>query len=162
MLTERPGTCIKATYEEAGRSPLRGPGRPTVLAPLSLCTGVRGRGVLRRRIALGACRFAARPGESEAWVAGTCYDPTDKRSPRIMEEGGASRSPRRSPPSSGSRPSSGASPLRARVRQAKTPRAHHSDRCQRVRPLPRRRAPSWPYGEAGGGQVRARFLRAEP
>jgi hypothetical protein len=37
---------------------------------------------------LGACRFAARPGESEAWVAGTCHDPTDKRSPRVMEEEG--------------------------------------------------------------------------
>jgi hypothetical protein len=43
---------------------------------------------LSLRVALGACRFAARPGESEAWVAGTCHDPTDKRSPRVMEEEG--------------------------------------------------------------------------
>jgi hypothetical protein len=39
------------------------------------------------RIALGACRFKARPGEGDAWVAGTCHDPTDRRSPRILEEG---------------------------------------------------------------------------
>jgi len=44
---------------------------------------------LRLRIALGACRFRAKPGESEAWVAGTCHDATDRRSPRIMEEGGS-------------------------------------------------------------------------
>jgi hypothetical protein len=44
---------------------------------------------LSLRIALGACRFRARPGESEAWVAGTCYDPTDRRSPRIIEEAGS-------------------------------------------------------------------------
>jgi hypothetical protein len=43
---------------------------------------------LSLRVALGACRFAARPGESEAWVAGTCHDPTDMRSPRVMEEEG--------------------------------------------------------------------------
>jgi hypothetical protein len=41
---------------------------------------------LRLRIALGACRFKARPGEGDAWVAGTCHDPTDGRSPRILEE----------------------------------------------------------------------------
>jgi hypothetical protein len=39
------------------------------------------------RIALGACRFKARPGEGDAWVAGTCHDPTDRRSPRTLEEG---------------------------------------------------------------------------
>jgi hypothetical protein len=44
---------------------------------------------LRVRVALGACRFKAKPGQSEAWVAGKCYDPTDRRSPRIMEEGGS-------------------------------------------------------------------------
>jgi hypothetical protein len=44
---------------------------------------------LRLRIALGACRFNARSGEGETWIAGTCYDPTDRRSPRIMEEGGS-------------------------------------------------------------------------
>ena len=44
---------------------------------------------LRLRIALGACRFNARSSEGEAWIAGTCYDPTDRRSPRIMEEGGS-------------------------------------------------------------------------
>src|SRR5918999_316558 len=42
---------------------------------------------LHLRIALGACRFEARPGESDAWVAGTYHDPTDRRSPRILEEG---------------------------------------------------------------------------
>ena len=38
------------------------------------------------RIALGACRFAARPGEGEEWVAGTYNDPTDRRPLRILEE----------------------------------------------------------------------------
>src|ERR687895_474528 len=42
---------------------------------------------LHLRIALGACRFEARPGESDAWVAGTYHDPTDRRSARILEEG---------------------------------------------------------------------------
>jgi hypothetical protein len=43
---------------------------------------------LHLRIALGACRFKAEPGEREEWVTGTCYDPTGKRAPRIVEEGG--------------------------------------------------------------------------
>ena len=38
------------------------------------------------RIALGACRFRARPGEGEEWVAGTYNDPTDRRPLRIVEE----------------------------------------------------------------------------
>src|SRR5215217_4040871 len=38
------------------------------------------------RIALGACRFKARPGEGDEWVAGTYSDPTDRRSLRIVEE----------------------------------------------------------------------------
>jgi hypothetical protein len=38
------------------------------------------------RIALGACRFTARPGEGEEWVAGTYSDPTDRRPFRILEE----------------------------------------------------------------------------
>ena len=38
------------------------------------------------RIALGACRFTARPGEGEEWVAGTYNDPTDRRPLRILEE----------------------------------------------------------------------------
>src|ERR687893_2276265 len=38
------------------------------------------------RIALGACRFTARPGEGEEWVAGTYTDPTDRRPLRIVEE----------------------------------------------------------------------------
>jgi hypothetical protein len=42
---------------------------------------------LHLRIALGACRFKATPGEGDAWVAGTYHDPTDRRSPRILEEG---------------------------------------------------------------------------
>jgi hypothetical protein len=41
------------------------------------------------RIALGACRFEARPGEGDAWVAGTYHDPTGRRSARIVEEGGS-------------------------------------------------------------------------
>ena len=44
---------------------------------------------LSLRVALGACRISARPGEGEAWVAGICYDPSDKRSPIVMEEGGS-------------------------------------------------------------------------
>ncbi len=39
------------------------------------------------RIALGACRFQARVGEGETWITGVCHDPTDRRSPRILEEG---------------------------------------------------------------------------
>jgi hypothetical protein len=38
------------------------------------------------RIALGACRFVARPGEGDEWVAGTYSDPTDRRPLRIVEE----------------------------------------------------------------------------
>jgi hypothetical protein len=38
------------------------------------------------RIALGACRFKARPGEGDEWVAGTYNDPTDRRPLRIIEE----------------------------------------------------------------------------
>jgi hypothetical protein len=38
------------------------------------------------RVALGACRFTARPGEGEEWVAGTYTDPTDRRPLRIVEE----------------------------------------------------------------------------
>jgi hypothetical protein len=41
---------------------------------------------LHLRIALGACRFTARSGESEDWVAGTYSDPTDRRPCRILEE----------------------------------------------------------------------------
>jgi hypothetical protein len=46
---------------------------------------------LHLRIALGACRLEARPGEREAWVSGTCHDPTGNRAPRIVEEGGTVR-----------------------------------------------------------------------
>src|SRR5918997_6995501 len=42
---------------------------------------------LHLRIALGACRFKVRPGEGDAWVAGTYHDPTDRRPARILEEG---------------------------------------------------------------------------
>lgn len=38
------------------------------------------------RIALGACRFNARPGDVDAWVAGIYSDPTDRRPLRIVEE----------------------------------------------------------------------------
>jgi hypothetical protein len=44
---------------------------------------------LHLRIALGACRFKARSGEGDAWVIGTHHDPTDRRSARILEEGGS-------------------------------------------------------------------------
>jgi hypothetical protein len=40
----------------------------------------------RLRIALGACRFAARAGEGDEWVAGTYSDPTDRRPLRLAEE----------------------------------------------------------------------------
>jgi hypothetical protein len=43
-------------------------------------------GNLQLRIALGACRFKARPGEGDEWVAGTYRDPTDRRPLRIVEE----------------------------------------------------------------------------
>src|SRR5215204_4904736 len=43
---------------------------------------------LHLRIALGAYRFKARPGDGEDWVAGTCHDPTGKRAPRVLEEEG--------------------------------------------------------------------------
>lgn len=42
---------------------------------------------LHLRIALAACHFKAKPGEGEAWITGTCYDPTGKRPPTIVEEG---------------------------------------------------------------------------
>ena len=38
------------------------------------------------RIALGACRFKARPGEDKDWVTGTYDDPTDRRPLKITEE----------------------------------------------------------------------------
>src|ERR671921_1436216 len=38
------------------------------------------------RIALGACRFKARPGEVDEWIAGTYSDATDRRPLRIVEE----------------------------------------------------------------------------
>jgi hypothetical protein len=44
---------------------------------------------LRLRIALGACRFKGNPGDGEAWVAGTCHDPTGERQPRVLGEGGS-------------------------------------------------------------------------
>jgi hypothetical protein len=44
---------------------------------------------LNLRVALGACRFAARPAEGEVWVSGICHDPTGKRSPRVIEEAGS-------------------------------------------------------------------------
>ena len=42
---------------------------------------------LHLRVALGACRFRARPGEGDAWVAGKYHDPTDRRPLRLLEEG---------------------------------------------------------------------------
>jgi hypothetical protein len=46
---------------------------------------------LHLRIALGACRFKAEPGEGEDWIVGTCHDPTDSRPPSTLEEGGTVR-----------------------------------------------------------------------
>jgi hypothetical protein len=46
---------------------------------------------LHLRIALGACRFKAEPGEGGNWVTGTCHDPTGNRPPRTLEEGGTVR-----------------------------------------------------------------------
>jgi hypothetical protein len=46
---------------------------------------------LHLRIALAACRFKAEPGEGEAWITVTYHDPTAKRLPRIVEEGGPVR-----------------------------------------------------------------------
>jgi hypothetical protein len=43
------------------------------------------------RIALGACRFRAEPGEGEAWITGICHDPTGKRAPTIAEDEGTVR-----------------------------------------------------------------------
>ena len=43
---------------------------------------------LHLRLALGACRLEARSGEGEAWITGVCHDPTGKRAPRILDEGG--------------------------------------------------------------------------
>jgi hypothetical protein len=43
---------------------------------------------LHLRIALAACHFKAKPGEGDAWITGTCHDPTGKRPPTIAEEGG--------------------------------------------------------------------------
>jgi hypothetical protein len=39
---------------------------------------------LHLRIALGTCRFEARPGKVQGWVAGTCHDPTGNRTPKII------------------------------------------------------------------------------
>ncbi len=46
---------------------------------------------LHLRIALGACRFRAVPGEGEAWITGICHDPTGKRASRILQEEGIVR-----------------------------------------------------------------------
>src|SRR5215211_1275867 len=43
---------------------------------------------LHLQIALGACRFEARPGGEEPWVAGTWYDPTGERAPTFPGESG--------------------------------------------------------------------------
>jgi hypothetical protein len=41
---------------------------------------------LHLRIALGACRLSAGPGDGGEWIAGTYHDPTDRRPLRIIEE----------------------------------------------------------------------------
>ncbi len=43
------------------------------------------------RIALGACRLRAKPGEGEAWITGICHDPTGKQAPSIVQEEGTVR-----------------------------------------------------------------------
>ena len=40
----------------------------------------------RLRIALGACRFAARAGEGDEWISGIYSDPTNRRPLRIIRE----------------------------------------------------------------------------
>jgi hypothetical protein len=44
---------------------------------------------LSLRIALGACRLKAGPADGEAWISGTCHDPTGRRAPRVLEEEGS-------------------------------------------------------------------------
>jgi hypothetical protein len=44
---------------------------------------------LHLRIALGTCRFEARPGEDESWVGAICHDPTGYRAPIIHRDKGA-------------------------------------------------------------------------
>ncbi|MHB1133864.1 MAG: DUF4097 family beta strand repeat-containing protein [Chloroflexota bacterium] len=46
---------------------------------------------LRLQIGAGACRFEARPGADEPWVAGTYVDPTGARPLRLWQEGGTVR-----------------------------------------------------------------------
>ncbi|HEX2739095.1 MAG TPA: hypothetical protein VHM69_01510 [Rubrobacter sp.] len=46
---------------------------------------------LHLHLALGACRLKAGPGEGGAWISGTCKDPTGKRAPTVVEEGGRVR-----------------------------------------------------------------------
>ena len=58
------------------------------------------------RIVLGACRFTARPGRGEKWVAGTYNDPTDRRPLRIIEEEASVTITEADPHSKGFRPSS--------------------------------------------------------
>jgi hypothetical protein len=65
---------------------------------------------LRLRIALGACRLRAEPGEGDAWITGICHDPTGKRVPTIGEEEGAFASQSPSYPGSASRLFSATSP----------------------------------------------------
>lgn len=43
---------------------------------------------LHLRVALGACRIEASSDEGEGWVAGICHDPTGRRPPRVVKEGG--------------------------------------------------------------------------
>lgn len=45
-------------------------------------------GDLHLRITLGACRFEAGPGEEDIWLAGACHDPTGRRPPEVIQEGG--------------------------------------------------------------------------
>jgi len=48
-------------------------------------------GELQLHVAAGACRFTAKPGEGDAWVAGTYYDPSGSRPARITQDGGTVR-----------------------------------------------------------------------
>ena len=46
---------------------------------------------LHLQVGAGACRFSARPGGDEPWVAGTYFDPTGVRPVRLWQEAGTVR-----------------------------------------------------------------------
>jgi hypothetical protein len=64
----------------------RGKGRRTLVGVTPINVAYPAQGNPHLRIALGACRCTARPGEGSEWVSGTYHDPTDRRPLRIIEE----------------------------------------------------------------------------